>query len=266
MTEILNKETGELTQAPDEAQSAPDPETADVSDPVEDAIAAEMTPEPGDAAPPDDETDEPDEPDERTPAPSQSVVTMQEMERALKQMETAALTYTKRVGAVLPPDTLHLELCPLCSPMYLGFVDIEFAGRIPDDIKQATMMYLGYAREQEYEPDPSTEQCSVCKGKGKTSTGSNVPGNDSRRCTNCQGFGYYPPPGSGVGSAPAIEPEHAPVGDPSEIIAVPETDPTGEPRILPDGRENPNYMKWPQAKVLVPPYGVTLGLTAQSGQ
>ena len=35
-----------------------------------------------------------------------------------------------------------------------------------------------------------------------------------------------------------------------------------EPRILPDGRQNPNFGKWPQYKIQVAPYGVTAGLNA----
>lgn len=266
MTEILNKETGELTQVLDESQgSAGTPTTGD-GDSIEDAIVAEMSPDLDDAAQSDDDADEEPEPEPAPPAPQQNGPTQQEVERALKQIDTAATTYAKKVLSVIPEGVAHLEPCPLCSDTIPAFVDLDRAGRLPEDQKQAVMIYLGYAREQEYEPDPSTENCSVCKGKGKTATGSLVPGNDTRRCTNCQGFGYYPPPGSGVGSAPAVEPEHAPIGDPSQAIAVPEVDPTGEPRILPDGRENPNYMKWPQAKVQVPPWGVTMGLTAQDAQ
>lgn len=263
MTEVLNKETGELTQVSDESTATTDAPAAGDGDSIEDAIAAEMSPELDNAATSDDDADEQPDPDPDPPAPQASGPTQIEVERALKQIDAAATTYAKKVLSVIPEGVAHLEPCPLCSDAIPAFVDLERAGKLPEDQKNAVMIYLGYAREQEYEPDPSSEQCTVCKGKGKTATGSNVPGNDTRRCTNCQGFGYYPPPGSGVGSAPAVELDHAPVGDPSQAIAMPEADPTGEPRILPDGRENPNYMKWPQAKVMVPPWGVTSGLTAQ---
>lgn len=263
MTELLNKETGELTQEPDGPHHPPDVERELTPAEIEQAIAAEMTPETGDDGEPDaDDDDQPEPEPETAPAPPNGP-TQQEVERALRQIDTAATTYAKKVLSVIPEGVAHLEPCPLCSDAIPAFVDLDRAGKVPEDQKQAVMIYLGYAREQEYESDPSSEQCTVCKGKGKTATGSKVPGNDSRRCPNCQGYGYYPPPGSNVGSAPAVEPEHAPVGDPSQAIAMPEADPTGEPRILPDGRENPNYMKWPQAKVLVPPWGVTSGLTAQ---
>ena len=37
----------------------------------------------------------------------------------------------------------------------------------------------------------------------------------------------------------------------------------GEPMILPDGRENPNYGRMPHRKMLVEPYGVTANLRAE---
>lgn len=263
MTEILNKETGELTQTVDEPSGDfVAPELA--PDPDDDAIAAEMTPDTDDQAPDDDadddELEQPAAPPELAPHHGP---TQQEVERAFKQVETAATAYAKKVAAALPADAFALSPCPLCADHIPAFVDLDIAGRLPEDVKQATLIYLGFAREQEYEPDPSTEQCRVCKGKGKTSTGSKVATNDTRRCANCNGYGYYPPPGSDVASAAPADPDHMPVGEQGGPISLDEVDPTGEPRILPDGRPNPNYMKWPQGKVLVQPWGVTAGLRAQ---
>jgi hypothetical protein len=43
----------------------------------------------------------------------------------------------------------------------------------------------------------------------------------------------------------------------------PDVDEWQEPRILPDGRENPNYGMMPHRKMLVEPWGVTAGLRAE---
>lgn len=264
MTEILNKDTGEMTQAPDAPSGDFVPPEA-ASDPDEDAIAAEMAADPDVNKTPDD--GEPDTGSDLAlpSAPTQPPgPTVDEMERGFKKVDAAATAYAKKVGEAFPDGSLNLAPCPLCTDRIAAFVDLDFAGRVPESVRQGTMMYLGFAREQEYEPDPSTRECRVCKGKGKTSTGSKVAMNDTRRCANCNGYGYYPPPGLEEGGAVASDPEHAPIGEHATPVALDDIDPTGEPRILPDGRPNPNYMKWPQGKVLVQPWGVTAGLTAQA--
>src|SRR5205823_5221567 len=100
-------------------------------------------------------------------------------------------------------------------------------------------------------------------GEGKTATGSRVSGNDWRICPKCHGFGYTPPPEQGTNGAGAASEFHAPVGEHASPLEEPDNDVAGEPRLLPDGRVNPNYGKWPQYKVLVQPWGVTAGLTVQ---
>ena len=47
------------------------------------------------------------------------------------------------------------------------------------------------------------------------------------------------------------------VGDQADV------DEWGEPMILPDGRENPNYGRMPHRKILVEPYGMTANLRAE---
>jgi hypothetical protein len=239
MTETLNTETGELTEID------------------EDQIASEMSPDTGDGEPDD------DAPIEREREPAPQGPSDADMERGFKTVDQAAAAYMKKIGGAFPDGAINLELCPLCTGRVPGLVDLDFAGRIPEAVKNATMAYLGFAAEQEYEPDPETQTCPVCAGKGEVATGSKVPGNDKRKCLRCQGYGYYPPPSGSQQIAMATGLAHAPVGEHPAPLTEPEVDTTGEPKILPDGRPNPNYGKWPQYKVEVSPYGRTAGLTAQ---
>lgn len=239
MPEVLNPETGELTEVD------------------EDAIAAEMTPDDDDPTPDPEPDPEPQEP----PAPSGP--SQQDMEKGFKTVERAAKAYAEKVGTAFPEGVLDLQTCPLCADLVPAFVDMNLAGAVAEDAKVATLAYLGFAREQDYEPAPNIEACRICSGKGLVKTGSLVPKNETRTCDNCKGYGYFPPPVSGAAALGAVDVQHAPAGETVQPLDSPDVDVTNEPRILPDGRPNPNFGLWPQYKVQVPPYGTTAGLTAQ---
>src|SRR6185503_4711800 len=99
-------------------------------------------------------------------------------------------------------------------------------------------------------------------GKGKVATGSSVPNFTSLICPECGGRGFYPPSvggTSGQGDTASIAGAPPPV---LEQADQPEVDAWGDPRVLPDGRENPNFGRMPQYKVPIEPYGRTAGLTA----
>jgi hypothetical protein len=200
---------------------------------------------------------------EQPDAPEAQGTTPEEWERRFQRVETAFRTYTKKVTEI------YADEAPLLTPFAIspsappGFVYGPDAGRVPEEIQRATFEFFGLAREQDYEPDPQTAECRTCKGKGKTSTGSHVAGRETRPCPTCKGSGAEglnltaaAPAGNGVPDEAFTLAELGP-GD------VPDSDNWGEPRVLPDGRENPNFGKQPQFKVRVEPWGITAGLTAQ---
>lgn len=188
----------------------------------------------------------------------------EQMEERAKKIGRSFGTYSRKVQEVMEEEALELLPCPLCPEMHPGFVHKADAGRVPEDVKEVVLMYLGFQREQDYEPDPQTQTCRTCKGKGKTSTGSFVAGKETRACPTCKGSGAE---GLDVALVPATGNGHTDVPftlDAPNEAGVVDADNWGEPRILPDGRENPNFGRQPQFKVLVEPYGVTANLTAVS--
>ena len=232
-------ETGEITDEEINAQLAPDD---DLGPEGEEDEQPAPEPEP-----------EPEEPP-----------TDQVMEDNYRKIQSAAKSYSTSVGRIMGDHAIDLLICPLCGPSATpAFVNKHDAGRVPDEVKSVVLAFLGFSQEQDYEHDPTTETCRVCSGKGLTATGSKVINNETRTCANCAGYGYYPPPGAGTPSNGSVDVLHAPVGQTLAALDAPEVDISGEPRILPDGRPNPNYGLWPQYKVQVPPWGVTAGLTAQ---
>lgn len=232
------------------------PDTPDEDGPADDDEAAE-----------DDEAASDEDAPEETPPPEETPVARgisdEAREARFRKADRAVANYAKRIGEIYEEDAAALTLCPLCPDIHKGFVNVQDAGMVPDDVKNAVMLFLGYARERDYPQAPNVHGCATCAALGKVATGSKVAGKETMTCPECHGYGYAPPPGSpqAFTSDTNGHVEH------EEFVAtgagVPDVDPTGEPRLLPDGRENPNYGKWPQYKIQVEPWGTTQGLTAQ---
>lgn len=227
-------------------------------------------PEAPDEATGGDETpDEAEDEDEATPEPAEPQNAAQSMseaerEKAYKRIEQSYNTYVRAVGKNLEEDANDLVPCLLCSSTpHPAFLNQNDAGRVPQEVVDGVKLFLGFAREVEYRQSSQHRTCDLCGGEGQVSTGSHVPQWKSLACPACKGYGFVPPPGQPVNGADAqAAAEVMPLSNPP-IPDLVDTDPSGEPRILPDGRENPNFGKWPQFKVPVPPWGVTANLTAQ---
>lgn len=247
-------EHGDETQHDGEEVALPD--TPDTDGPADDeqAEAEEAESEPEGA---DDDTTE-----QEPPLQARGLSEV-EMEKRFKSADRAVAAYARKIGDIYGDDAAQLAECPLCPGIHKGFVNVQDAGLVPDDVKNAVMTFLGYARERDYTQAPNVHACETCSALGKVATGSQVAGRETITCPNCKGFGYSPPPGEPQnGAAFGVEP-HTADDFTATGAGVPDTDPSGEPRLLPDGRENPNYGKWPQYKILVEPWGKTVGLTVQ---
>jgi hypothetical protein len=236
-------------------------ETNDETTPEPEPERDDTQPEPEPADEPED--DEQDDEQEAPPSPPDAGPSPAEMEARFKKAETAFKTYTNRLGTIFEEQANELLECPLCSGDLPGFVFPGGAGHVAPEVERAVKLYLGYATAVDYAASQSHRACAICDGQGKVRTGSKVAQWETLTCPTCKGYGFVPPPGEHAnGAGPA---EHVPAGMVTPPIDFEQAgvDPSGEPRLLPDGRENPNYGKWPQFKVAVPPWGVTAGLTAQ---
>ena len=238
MSEIENEEVEPLEEP--EPESEPDEDEAL----EEEAPAAEPSPE--DAGP----QAEPPQDEDRV--------------KLAKSLSTRYDSYKKSMIDRLGDEAPEWMVCPLCtSSMAPGFVNVNDFGRVPDDIRANVDTYFGLKRETEYESAPGVTVCTDCGGLGKVSTGSRVAEHMTITCPTCKGYGYTPPPGAHLtGNGVAHTPEEhvaAALGD----LDQPERDMWNEPRILPDGTLNDNYMKMPQGKTVHPVYGVTANLSAE---
>jgi len=181
-----------------------------------------------------------------------------------KALDTRFRSYQGSVEKALADEVTDWMLCPLCaSGMAPGFVNRHDLGRVPDEVQGNVKMFLGFAREQEYKQDPSTQTCQTCDGATIVKTGATAGEHMTRPCPICKGYGYTPPPGAAPqanGSAPDAA---TVVAENLAELDTPERDMWGEPRVLPDGTLNSNYMKMPQGKTVHPVYGVTANLSPE---
>lgn len=202
-------------------------------------------------------------PDEPQETPEALGTTPEEWEQRFTKAERAFATYTRKISDLWGDDATHLAPFSLDAGAPPGFIDVRNAGRVDDETKATALAFLGFAREQDYEPDPESRLCETCKGKGFTKRASLVAGKDKRVCPECKGEGDI-----GVRNVTAATGPNGHSEEPFTLAEhagadAPERDNWGEPRILPDGRENPNYGRQPQYKILVEPFGVTAQLGVQ---
>lgn len=193
-------------------------------------------------------------PDETTEDGSQNAsespsgLSLKEVEARFGKTEKAGVTYSKKVLDTLGELAESLSPCPLCPDVHKGFIDLNDAGRIPDELVAVVQAFLGVQREADYNASPTTHTCDACGGLGKVKSGSRVPNYVTLTCSPCQGTGFVPPPG---GSSPglAVVPGGASTPDGEQFTApATDSDPWGSPRLLENGVENPNYGKMPQFK------------------
>lgn len=245
MSEVEQEQPeGEPVEQPDaepDAKPFEPPEQPDQPDPDEEAAEAD------EAAPP-------AEPQGATP---------EEWDARFAKSEKAFTAYTKRIFDLYGDDADQLHPIAISPGAPPGFLYIPDAGRVPKEMQAPVMEFFGITQEQDYAADPYTDACGTCEGKGATRTGSSVPGHEKRVCPTCSGRGFTvkdQPQGNGSAGVVVVA---APDASPLDDLPGGDVDAWGEPRILPDGRPNPNFGKMPQFKELVEPFGVTANLTAQ---
>lgn len=213
----------------------------------------EITPEEEPAPPPEPETGQEPEPASHRPTPEY-------IEAELTKIAKRADTYSKFVAERLTDADQEVLRCPLCITGPPGFLDRGMIGQYPREaVAQVTEIMTGFKQEQ-YQQLPGFETCSTCNGLGEGLTGSKVPQRDKAVCPACRGAGYTAPPGAAAnGHAPeaaeALGATEAPFAADDDFF-----DEWDEPKILPDGRMNPNHGKMPHRKVIDPKFGITAGL------
>lgn len=246
MTEVLNKETGELTEEPTS---------------IEDMIAATMIPDEDDVEgePEPIETDGEGEHVEGDEAETEGYLTAEETERqaaehaearasmkaqekAFKARDTRVDTFTKYMEQWAIEQEQPLVRCPVCIPETPGYIFHPAHVALTQDQLNACNILAGNPLMPDFQPIPTARTCPACNGEGRVLTGSKVTNKTTIECPECSGSGW-------VGEAKNVTPKVAaapqyvqPNEDGLPPEELPKLDPWGTPEW--DG----DYMRMPQAR------------------
>ncbi len=181
MNTHIDPETGEVTETPDEPVEIVVDENGEVIEPPTDPAAEPAeTDEPG---PADDDLEIEGEP-EPVPAPaSDEGPSLEAIHKLGKRFET----YAKAVGDTYEEEGQYLYPCPLCPDNHKGFIDLRAAGQVPGEIAAEVHCFLTGSAVGDFEQDPGTKACPVCKGKTIVKTGAIAGQWITQKCPNCGG-------------------------------------------------------------------------------
>lgn len=192
--------------------------------------------------------DDPGEPGEAPQAETAQGMTPEALDKLRKKIETSSNTWRRRLEELLGEDFGLLTPCELCGDEFPGYHWPADVMQPANDLQAHLLDVLRLPLAPDLMQAPDTRICTACGGEGKALTGSKVPDKKTKTCTACKGFGYVPPPDSA--RPQVVNTETGEITDAPEPFTTPEADADvwGSPRILDDGRENPNYGKMPQYK------------------
>lgn len=218
-------------------------------------------------APPERPPDAPDAPErppdapepesEPSPEPEPRGPSEQEIEARFRAVERAGKAYVRKLEEAFGPDFEQFLNCPMCAADFPGYIHIGKVGGFPREIVAQTNEIMTGFKQVEYKQLPGFQTCPTCDGEGKGLTGSRVPGKEQADCPSCKARGYLAPLAESANGHVPESTQHSTATDAPAFQSGDDVDSWGEPRTLPDGRDNPNFGRMPQFKVLVEPYGVT---------
>lgn len=246
MTEVVDKETGEITEEPTT---------------IEDMIAATMTP--------DEEDEEEREESEREEDGSEDggyaedhahlVLTAEDaerqaqeqveqrasvklMEKRFKSRDTRADTYTKAMAELAAETDQPIVRCPVCLPEWPAFIFHPEVVPLNQDQLNVLNILLGNPLMPDFQAIPQARTCPACNGLGRVLTGSQVTNRTTIECLECDGSGWV---GEAKNKTPqvATAPQYV---QPNEDGIVPEELPKLDPWGTPDW--DTDYMRMPPAR------------------
>jgi hypothetical protein len=245
MTEVLDTETGELTQVEtpeDEPETDTEPETGDITEP--EGRCEAVTTVGGTlyrcALQGDHDGEHSFQPVEAD-APLEEPEPI-DIDKASEKLKNEAMRHYKRLGEIMGDDHTMLVPCELCSPNLAGW---RFEGLPPQDTIANVRVVIGMPDLSNFKPSATEARCDDCGGLGKVRTGSTVPQYETATCDACAGKGFRETRRrlNETAAPPAlpIEANGAPAppddGIKRDMFGTPETDP--DYGLMPNMRQRP---------------------------
>lgn len=209
MTEVLDKDTGEIHQ---------------IDDGDEETIAAQMTPEEDDDEENDDDQPEPE------PEPELDAETVQSeraMDKEFKKLDQAVGRYRPYVEAFIAATEQPLVPCGCCLDASPGYLLHPSAVPLNDSQEMFLRSLLGIAAPKELYQDDEAEMCPHCNGEGVVDTGSKREKWKSLTCRHCRGRGAIGKRFIGMTEEPEGIEEPTPPASEVAVDDAPRVDPWG---------------------------------------
>ena len=256
-----------------------------IEEPVEDEEEATEAPQTADE--PEEEEEAQTEfyaPESAAQQPVEAGMSMEDAMEASKGASGDWKRFKARTVERWKPIAGQLMDCPLCLDQHKGMIDLTHAGQYPPEIVRVVQEYLGLVVPVQLSESRYFETCPECQGEGNVLTGSHLGDKRTAPCPDCGQKGYLPTAayrekygkaaqtltaaatlvdanGDGGERDGLTGPLHY-QGPLPDDIQHDEYDEFQQPRLLPDGRDNPNYGRRPAYWVQVEPWGNTVGLSA----
>ena len=187
MAEVVNEETGEVTEVPDELETPgetpfeePEPDAAD--DGAEDEEPDEEDAEARAAIERDHELAAERQAEEQAARAAQA-----DAEKLMKALNRAAENYAKKIVDLLGGELEGWQACPLCAEGLPGF-------RVPvmpaPEHLAAVKIAIGEDPDPPLVADGYARECEKCAGLGVTASGSKVAAHARLTCKGCNGKGW----------------------------------------------------------------------------
>lgn len=158
-----------------------------------------------------------------------AAITEAEAEAIFSSLERQKASNSREVQKRAKSMWDDLVPCPCCSTAgpVAGFIFPVLPEPAQTMRRQSVALALGAEAPVEYLPDPDTETCERCQGKGMMTTGSDVEGQKVRVCTGCNSQGWRLK--TALVQPPPAMPQPVPnlVAVPPANGTVPVTDPWG---------------------------------------
>lgn len=209
MTEVLDKETGEIHE---------------IDDGDEETIAAQMTPEEDDD---EENDDDEDETEGASTVDVQAAESQAEMEKAFKKLDAAVGRYRPYVEEFIAATEQPLVPCGLCLDASPGYFLHPEAVKLSDNQEMFVRSILGIAQPKELLQDDESQTCERCGGEGRVETGSKVEKWKTLKCRHCDGRGAIGKRFIGMVSAPGSTEAPTPPADDVPSQEAPRVDPWG---------------------------------------
>lgn len=223
MTEVLDKDTGEIHR---------------IDDGDEETIAAQMTPE-------EDDGEEGDgEETEGEPEPELDAETAQSeraMDEEFKKLDKAVGRYRPYVEAFIAATEQPLVPCGCCLDASPGYLLHPSAVPLNDSQEMFLRSLLGIAAPKDLQQDDEAQQCPGCNGEGRVETGSKVEQWKTLKCRHCEGRGAIGKRFIGMVSAPGSTEAPTPPADDVPAEEAPRVDPWGRTSDDPNFGVMPGY-------------------------